>query len=68
MKVLLFTSEIMQNLMNDLLDFAQIENNCFKLNKEYYNLLELVQQSFLILDHISKKKNITFVLPTLSKD
>lgn len=54
--------------MNDLLDFAQIENNCFKLNKEYYNLLELVQQSFLILDHISKKKNITFVLPTLSKD
>jgi signal transduction histidine kinase len=58
----------MQNLMNDLLDFAQIENNCFKLNKEYYNLLELVQQSFLILDHISKKKNITFVLPTLSKD
>jgi len=67
-KVLLFTSEIMQNLMNDLLDFAQIENNCFKLNKEYYNLLELVQQSFLILDHISKKKNITFVLPTLSKD
>ena len=68
MKVLLFTSEIMQNLMNDLLDFAQIENNCFKLNKEYYNLLELVQHSFLILDHISKKKNITFVLPTLSKD
>lgn len=68
MKVLLFTSEIMQNLMNDLLDFAQIENNCFKLNKEYYNLLELVQQSFLILDHISKKKNITFVLPTLPKD
>ncbi len=68
MKILLFTSEIMQNLMNDLLDFAQIENNCFKLNKEYYNLLELVQQSFLILDHISKKKNITFVLPTLSKD
>jgi hypothetical protein len=58
----------MQNLMMDLLDFAQIENNCFKLNKEYYSLFELIHQSFLILDHISKKKNITFVLPSLPKD
>jgi len=64
----LFSAEIMQNLLNDLLDFAQIENKCFKLNKEYYNLLTLIEQSFMQLDHISQKKNITFVGPLLSKD
>ena len=42
-RVLLSTSEIMQNLINGLLDFAQIENNCFRLNKEYYNLLTLIE-------------------------
>ncbi len=29
----------MQNLMMDLLDFAQIEKNTFKLNKEFLRLL-----------------------------
>lgn len=64
----MFSAEIMQNLMNDLMDFAQIENNCFRLNKEYYNLLTLIEQSFMQLEHISQKKNITFVSPMLSND
>jgi len=54
--------------MNDLLDFAQIENNCFKLNKDYYNLLDLVQQAFKQLNHNAKRKNITFVEPSLTRD
>jgi len=67
-KVLLFTSEILNNLMNDLMDFTQIEKNYFRLNKEYYNLLTLIEKSLMQLDHISSKKNITFVLPSPSKD
>ena len=67
-KSLLLTAEIMQCNMNDILDFALIRNNCFWLNEKYFNLLTLIEQSFVQLDYISQKKNITFVRPSLSDD
>ncbi len=37
-KMMIFSSEIMRNLMMDLLDLAQMENNTFKLNKAYFSI------------------------------
>jgi len=38
--MLCFNSEMIRNLMNDLLDLAQIENNTFKLNKAFFSMPE----------------------------
>jgi signal transduction histidine kinase len=40
---MLFSTKMMQNLMMDLLDFAQIEKNTFKLNKEFFNLFDAIK-------------------------
>ena len=32
--------------MMDLLDFAQIEKNTFKLNKEFFSIFDVIQQAF----------------------
>ena len=36
--MMLYSSELMRNLMMDLLDLAQLENSTFKLNKEYFSI------------------------------
>ena len=41
--MMLFSTKMMQNLMMDLLDFAQIEKNTFKLNKEFFNLFDVIK-------------------------
>ena len=40
---------MMHNLMMDLLDFAQIQKNTFKLNKEYFDLFDIIQQAFFMV-------------------
>lgn len=37
------TTELMHNLMMDLLDLAQMEKSTFKLNKVYFNILEIIK-------------------------
>jgi len=44
-----FTTEVMRNLMMDLLDFAQIEKKTFKLNKDFFNLYSVIDQAFSIV-------------------
>lgn len=39
----------MHNLMMDLLDFAQIQKNTFKLNKEYFDLFDIIKQAFFMV-------------------
>lgn len=41
-KNMTFSTQMSQNLMMDLLDFAQIEKNTFKLNKEPFNMFEVI--------------------------
>ena len=36
---------MLENLINDLIDLAKIENNKFSLNQEYYNLPETISQT-----------------------
>lgn len=41
-----FSSEMMHNLMMDLLDFAEIEKNTFKLNKDYFSIEDVIKCAF----------------------
>jgi len=34
---------MIENLINDLLDLAKIENNKFKLNEEYFDLTNTIK-------------------------
>ena len=45
-KIMLFSTKMMQNLMMDLLDLAQIEKSTFKLNKEFFSLFDVIKQVF----------------------
>ena len=45
-------------LINDLLDLAKLENNSFTLTQEYFNLNDIIKESFQILLQMAKDKNI----------
>ena len=42
----LFSSRMILNLVNDLLDQAKMENQAFNLHSDYFNLFEIIHQSF----------------------
>ena len=43
------SSNMLENLINDLLDLAKIENNKFSLNQNYFDLAETVEQTLKIM-------------------
>ena len=42
----LFSSKMLLNLVNDLLDLAKIEQNTFQFNEEYFDLIETIDNAF----------------------
>jgi hypothetical protein len=42
MKKIMFNSQMMNALMLDLLDLAQMENRSLKINNIYFNLIDLI--------------------------
>ena len=63
--MMLFSSELMRNLMLDLLDLAQMENSTFKLNKSYFSIFEVIQKAFSMVSHVAKKKNVALEEPII---
>ena len=52
-----FSSTMLLNLINDLLDLAKIENSQFKLNWTYFDLFDVVEKSVETLDiQLGQKK------------
>jgi signal transduction histidine kinase len=45
----IFSQTMMENLINDLLDLAKMQNNQFSQRMEYFNLTDLIYESFSIL-------------------
>ena len=45
-----YTSNMLENLINDLLDLAKIENNKFTLNLNYFDLTETIEQTLKIME------------------
>lgn len=60
LKKINFTAQMMRTLMLDLLDLAQMESHSLKINNEYFNLNEIIDQAFTMLNHLSTIKKITF--------
>lgn len=54
--------------MMDLLDLAQLENNTFKINKEPFSLPQLIQNAFMVVQHIADAKKVALVPPDLKKE
>lgn len=58
-KMLIFNSAIMRNLMMDLLDLAQMENNTFKLNKSFFSVFDAIDKAFNVVSHVAQRKSVT---------
>lgn len=54
--MMLYSSELMRNLMMDLLDLAQMENSTFKLNKGYFSIFDVINKAFSLVSHVAEKK------------
>ncbi len=48
----------MENLINDLLDLAKLENNSFHFSKDYFNLGNSIYEAFQILISSANNQNI----------
>jgi signal transduction histidine kinase len=48
----------MENLINDLLDLAKMQNNSFKLSKDYFSLSNVVYEAFQMLMFSANEKGI----------
>lgn len=54
----MFSSTMLLNLINDLLDLAKMENSAFTLNWIYFDLFEVIEKSAEIMDSQLQQKNI----------
>ena len=54
------STQMLENLINDLIDLAKIENNKFSLNKEYCDLTETIHSTLELLQFQANEKNIEF--------
>ena len=47
----IISQQMLENLINDLLDLAKLENNQFTFNSEYFDLTSVIFDSFETLIH-----------------
>lgn len=51
----------------DLLDLGQLQNHSFKLNMEYFSLLDVIDQAINIINFKAVQAKVEIVPPALSK-
>lgn len=49
---------MMENLINDLLDLAKLENNTFKLTYDYFSLSNTIYEAFQMLSFSIIEKDV----------
>jgi signal transduction histidine kinase len=55
---MLFAAKMLHNLLLDLLDLGQIENQTFRIENRYFDLLSVITQAFTVLHYPAKKKGV----------
>ena len=55
-ETLTYSAEMMRNLMLDLLDLAQMENNTLKINEEFFNLHEIIDNAVNLVRYQADRK------------
>ena len=66
MRLLNVTSAMMMNLLQDLLDLGQIEKKSFQLNNEYFDLIQTIEQAFMISSGTAELKDVKLVKPEIT--
>lgn len=66
--MMIYSTEIMRNLMMDLLDLAQMENNTFNLNKSYFSVVDVIDKAFSVVSHVAEKRNVRLVKEELKEE
>lgn len=61
---IIFSSNHLLNLVNDILDVSRIESGKITLNEEPFSLEELYQSIILLFEEQARKQNITFSVDT----
>ena len=56
------SSRMLMNLVDDLLDAAKCSIKKFKLNKQKFDLIGTIKNSFNMLQYLSSQKNIEMTL------
>ena len=54
----IFSQQMMENLINDLMDHAKMENNSFKFDYNYYSLSGLINEAFQIMNFSANERGI----------
>lgn len=62
------SSTMCNNLINDLMDHAKIEQGTFKFYEGYFDLIEVINTAFDILDHDIKKRGLKLNLNVMHLD
>ena len=53
---------MMGNLINDLLDLAKLQKTTFELDESYFNLIDVVTETFQIMTYEAESNNIELLL------
>jgi signal transduction histidine kinase len=49
---------MLENLINDLLDLAKMENNSFRFDNNFFSLQETVYQAFSMLNFSANEREV----------
>lgn len=61
LKNALFSSTMLLNLINDLLDLAKIENYSFNFNAQFFNLFEIINSALDNIEFQASQKELELV-------
>ena len=53
-----FSSKMLNTLINDLLDLAKLESNTFTFHEEYFDLIQVVENAFNQVRYQANQKGI----------
>jgi signal transduction histidine kinase len=53
-----FSQQMMENLINDLMDHAKMENNSFKFDNDYFNLSSIIYEALQMLNFSASERDI----------
>ncbi|WP_404347182.1 cell wall metabolism sensor histidine kinase WalK [Sutcliffiella horikoshii] len=68
LSIILKESDRLQSLIEDLLDLSKIEKQGFRLNPEYLEINDLLEEIFVILEGKAREKEINLVLSKPKKE
>ena len=53
-----FSQKMMENLINDLLDLAKLENNQFNISNDFFDLASTIHEAFQMVAHQATENQI----------